>query len=254
MTRIDDLNKLLQWKLLKGSHKFPGSDGGTCISEAAVVAAGFEYRSIHEARDCPVCFSRVIATYAIGLNDVMPDDLRQELLMPFVTRLAGTKDTLEVEMKRASYIAVQTIKRILPISLRGFGILEDCVRLCEGVSDLDAAHAYATAAATAARRRAAADAAVTSAHYDTSSAHGVERAATAAADAANYAADAAGRYYAAYYAAEAIAEASVWSTDKIFAIAVAILNEAINLGNQAAPAETALVVARMRRQKELATG
>src|SRR5271154_1239788 len=97
-----EFDNILNWKLRRGSHTFPGPDGGTCISEAAVVAAGFKYRSIHRAADCPACFSRVIATYAISLNDnIYDDDIRQRLLMPFVTRLAGTADTEEVEIERA---------------------------------------------------------------------------------------------------------------------------------------------------------
>jgi hypothetical protein len=109
-------DKILNWKLLRGSHQFPGPAGGTCINEAAIVATGFEYREVKSADDCPPCFSRVIAGYAIRLNDSMPADLRQELLMPFVLRLAGTVDTHEKEIERAAYIAIQTIKRILPIA------------------------------------------------------------------------------------------------------------------------------------------
>lgn len=33
---------ILNWTLKAGSHDFPGPDGGTCINEAAIVAAGFE--------------------------------------------------------------------------------------------------------------------------------------------------------------------------------------------------------------------
>src|SRR5687768_2512429 len=113
-----DWNKILNWKLLKGPHKFPGPDGGTCINEAAIVAAGFKYHKVESADDCPPCFSRPIAAYAIGLNDRMPDRLRQELLLPFVTRLAGTADTKAIERARAEYIVIQTIRRILPIALR----------------------------------------------------------------------------------------------------------------------------------------
>ena len=40
MTDITNLHSLLDWKLLRGSHDWPGSDGGTCINEAAIVAAG----------------------------------------------------------------------------------------------------------------------------------------------------------------------------------------------------------------------
>ena len=131
---------ILNWKLLNGSHDLPGPDGGTCINEAAIVAAGFKYRPVKSADDCPPCFSRVVAGYAIRLNDAMPDDLRQELLTPFVTRLAGTADTPEKEIERATHIAVQTIKRILPISLRAVG-LEDHARQCEQANDLTAAYA-----------------------------------------------------------------------------------------------------------------
>src|SRR5262245_22059723 len=105
-----DWNKILNWRLLANSHKFPGPDGGTCINEAAIVAAGFEYRAVGSANDCPRCFSRVIAEYALRLNDAMPDDLRQALLTPYVVRLAGTADTQEIEVKRVIHIAVQTVK------------------------------------------------------------------------------------------------------------------------------------------------
>lgn len=44
---------MLDWTLLKGSHDFPGPDGGTCINEAAIIAAGFEYRPVRSWSDCP---------------------------------------------------------------------------------------------------------------------------------------------------------------------------------------------------------
>jgi len=46
---------ILNWKLLGGSHEFPGKDGGTCINEAAVVAAGFAYQPIHNVKNMPPC-------------------------------------------------------------------------------------------------------------------------------------------------------------------------------------------------------
>jgi hypothetical protein len=112
-----DWNSLLNWKLLKGSHEFPGPDGGTCINEAAVVAAGFKYREINDVHDCPPCFSRVIAAFALSLNDWMDDALRQELLLPFVVRLAGTADD-DNEFFRAQHIVEQTKRRILPDVMR----------------------------------------------------------------------------------------------------------------------------------------
>jgi hypothetical protein len=118
MTKLDCLAPMLDWKLLYGSHDFPGPDGGTCINEAAIVAAGFEYRKIDRVQDCPPCFSRPIAALALRMNDRMPKGLRQELLLPFVTRLAGTADTPEVEELRTKLIAVRLCREILAPLLR----------------------------------------------------------------------------------------------------------------------------------------
>jgi hypothetical protein len=106
---------ILNWKLRGGSHDFPGPDGGTCVNEAAIVAAGFKYRAVTGARDCPRCFSRPVAAYALVLNDTMPEALRQELLLPFVVRLAGTADTLTIERARASFMCLATFQRLLPL-------------------------------------------------------------------------------------------------------------------------------------------
>jgi hypothetical protein len=110
---MTDFSHILNWRLRAGSHDFPGPDGGTCITEAAIVAMGFEYRKIASSSDCPICFSHPISQYAICLNDRMPDDIRNELLMPFVTRLGGTKDVPEVEAKRSEFIIVQIARRII---------------------------------------------------------------------------------------------------------------------------------------------
>lgn len=112
---MKNFDHIVNWKLLAGSHEFPRPDGGTCINEAAIVAAGFEYKKISCADDCPPCFSRVIAGYAIMLNDWMPDDMRQELLMPFVTRMAGTRDSPHMEERRVEYMIIQIAKRIMPL-------------------------------------------------------------------------------------------------------------------------------------------
>ena len=100
---MDEFKQILNWKLLRGSHKFPGPDGGTCINEAALVAAGYEYRPITSADDMPECFSRPICWFALRLNDDATDLERQQLL-PFVTRLACA-DTPEIEAEREGYIA-----------------------------------------------------------------------------------------------------------------------------------------------------
>src|ERR1700719_2833635 len=66
--------RMLEWKLLRGSHEFPGPDGGTCVNEAAVVAAGHPYRAVRSIEDCPASFSRPAATYAMFLNDLIEND------------------------------------------------------------------------------------------------------------------------------------------------------------------------------------
>src|SRR5229473_2596541 len=114
-----DFRRMLEWKLLRGSHEFPGPDGGTCINEAAIVAAGYPYRAVYCVKDLPASFSRPIAMLALCLNDTLDDELRQELLVPFVTRLAGSADIPKTEMMRAQLIHERVVSGILlPAVLR----------------------------------------------------------------------------------------------------------------------------------------
>src|SRR4029453_15586561 len=99
---MDQFDHILNWKLQPGSHAFPGKDGGTCINEAAVVAAGFPYRPIRDVKDMPNGFSRPFSQLALLLNDEADNEERQDLL-PYVTRLACA-DTAEVEREREAYI------------------------------------------------------------------------------------------------------------------------------------------------------
>jgi hypothetical protein len=103
---MGDFDHILNWKLQQGSHTFPGPDGGTCINEAALVAAGYAYRPIRHVQEMPLCFSRPICGLALTLNDQAADSERQRLL-PFVTRLACA-DTPQVERVRADYIKAQS--------------------------------------------------------------------------------------------------------------------------------------------------
>jgi hypothetical protein len=105
MVIMHSFDHVLNWKLKQGSHAFPGRDGGTCINEAAIVAAGFPYQPVRSVYDMPKCFSRPIRTLAMQMNDEASDEERQQLL-PFVTRLACA-DTLEVEQEREAYIAAR---------------------------------------------------------------------------------------------------------------------------------------------------
>jgi hypothetical protein len=103
MAAMDNFDHILNWKLKRGSHPFPGKDGGTCINEAAIVVAGFPYRPVRAVQDMPACFSRPICALAMQLNDDA-GDVERQLLLPFVTRLACA-DTPEVEMVREVYVA-----------------------------------------------------------------------------------------------------------------------------------------------------
>jgi hypothetical protein len=126
---IAQFERMLDWKLLRGSHEFPGPDGGTCVNEAALVAAGYPYRAVYSVQDLPASFSRPVAMLALCLNDTVEDEQRQKLLLPFVTRLAGSADSEAVEMDRAQAILERTICDILVPALKKAGyadVLERC--------------------------------------------------------------------------------------------------------------------------------
>src|SRR5258705_10240194 len=131
-----DFERMLNWKILRGSHEFPGPDGGTCVNEAAIVAGGYPYHPVRRIDDCPASFSRPLALYAMCLNEiVLSDQLRQELLLPFVTRLAGSADSLEVEMARVALILQRTVATILPEALMRAGYDRDA-RRCRAVQTI----------------------------------------------------------------------------------------------------------------------
>jgi hypothetical protein len=115
---------------LRGSHPFPGPDGGTCLNEAAIVAAGHSYRAVRSIEDCPENFSRPAATYALFLNDLIENDaLRARVLMPFVTRLDGSADELATEKARAELIVLRTASAILAPALLRHGFFEASEKL-----------------------------------------------------------------------------------------------------------------------------
>ena len=122
---MKDFDHILNWKLLVGSHEFPGKDGGTCINEAAVVAAGFDYRPIRNVNQMPSCFSRPICQLAMSLNDEARGHDRQRLL-PYVTRLACA-DSNEIEQQRQTYISSR-VPRYMSLD-RGIEILEGALAI-----------------------------------------------------------------------------------------------------------------------------
>src|ERR687886_2803651 len=123
---MEEFDHILNWTLKAGSHRFPGPDGGTCINEVALVAAGFEYQPIVHVGQMPRCFSRPICRLAMWLNDHATEAERQRLL-PFVARLACA-DTWWVERKRQAYIQSQLPWWTLSME-RGIEILEGALAI-----------------------------------------------------------------------------------------------------------------------------
>lgn len=146
---------LLNWQLLAGSHEFPGPSGGTCINEAALVAAGFPYKSVQSAHDMPACFSRVISAFAIGLNDGFSNAERQRLI-PFVTRLAGSADSREVEQKRAEYLVKSLVNNVISRMMTLLGKPE-LAQACADATTMEDCRTTTTAAARYAAAAAADD-------------------------------------------------------------------------------------------------
>jgi hypothetical protein len=122
---MDAFDHILHWKLTEGSHRFPGTDGGTCINEAAIVAVGFKYQPVRRVEDMPDCFSRPICRLAMNLNDTA-DDVERQHLIRFVTRLACA-DTPEIERQRAAYIQARTARHYT--FFEGLQILEDTLAI-----------------------------------------------------------------------------------------------------------------------------
>src|ERR671933_2866769 len=123
---MDGFDHILNWTLKAGSHQFPGPDGGTCINEAALVAAGFEYQPVRRVEEMPPCFSRPICRFAMLLNDEVDDEERQ-LLLPFVTRLACA-DHWKIESTREAYIQSH-MRRGKLTTKRGIEILEGALAI-----------------------------------------------------------------------------------------------------------------------------
>ena len=137
---MQGFDHLLDWTLKAGSHAFPGPEGGTCINEAALVAAGFAYREIRAAEAMPPCFSRPICRFAMWLNDRAGDAERQRLL-PYVLRLACA-DAPEIERLRGAYIEQQTRGFQVRVTFeRGLAILEGALSIGRHADPLGAAEA-----------------------------------------------------------------------------------------------------------------
>jgi hypothetical protein len=176
---------IIDYTLRPGSHE--SRQDGLCAMEWIAYLAGEKHS------DYPSCVDLALRGFAIGLNDNLPDDLRQQL-RPYLARMIGTADDGRSEERRyavadwaihvaAAHAHVRVGRNDLAEKLRAIPEVRDVIsaleagRVARGVAhphdQADAANAAADAAAHAA------DAA------------GTARAARAATDAAKAAAAAA---------------------------------------------------------------
>lgn len=218
----------INFRLAKGAHASPSGLGDLCVNEAAIVAAGFAYQMVGQAEHMPPCFSRVIAEYALTLNDSMPDDERQKL-KPFILRLANTADTPNVERQRAEYLAMQAVTVFVATALDAARLSAHAAR-CRGATTLVEAEAAARAAAFAARAEVMEPA----------------RAAVAAAVAA------AGEWTVAPRAAARAAGAAAAAVAGGWGAALAALDGVLAIGKQADPLDLAIAVNRLDNAKQAA--
>ena len=218
-TQEIDLNVL---HIGHGSH--PDRSNGLCVMEVVAWYVGEAHS------DAPACTSPVLAAYARGLNDAMPDDAtRDKYLKPLIIPLVGTTATRGVEVKRAEHFARVAVTRLAPLALRTAGLKKEAetlealaqdasltsLRAAAGAAAGDAAGAAAGAAARAAwnAARAAAGAAARAAG---------EAAMDAAGDADGAAA------WAARAAGAAAARAARAATgDEVWSVAAEVLHEAV---------------------------
>jgi hypothetical protein len=128
-----------RFNLDAGPRESLSSDGKVCVTEAAIVAAGFEYREVADAYSTPECFSRPLVTYAIAPNDSALDTHRQELLAPFISRLAGSATSYEVEMERARFLVRETCRRIVTAFAAYILKRRDLAAPCKNASTVRAA-------------------------------------------------------------------------------------------------------------------
>lgn len=233
-----DFGRLLNWKILRGSHEFPGPHGGTCVNEAAIVAAGYPYTPVRRIDDCPASFSRPLALYAMCLNEIVLDDaLRQELLLPFVTRLAGSADSPDVDMQRVALILQRTVAEIVPDAFEWTERQREA-RRCRAVATAEDAVATVKELVAQDWRGARLNGLMSSlsmATEDYLAARAIDAAqysGTAIADVAEVIGAVGGR---------AAADATV----KVYRRGAAILDAALQIGNRAEPVAIDMVAARM---------
>jgi hypothetical protein len=190
--RTLDLSRL---RLAKSSHQpadlsdeqIAANGDAACLLEAVAYVAGEKWT------DEPQCVSPVLGVFGRNLNDILPDDRRQELV-PLIPKLLGTRDEQD---EARSYLALDWLIRVYtPTWLRMVPALvsdADAIAGMPRIVDLESAAAVGDLVRDAAAHSRAAWAAAWAAAGDAAWAAARDAARAAARDAARAAArDAAG--------------------------------------------------------------
>jgi hypothetical protein len=100
--------------LAKGAHE--DLREGACVMEAVAYVAGEAWS------DQPQCVCPVIATFCRAWNDALPQNKRDELLKPLISRLVGTRASKKIETRRALMAADWLVRVYTPAWLRLAGL------------------------------------------------------------------------------------------------------------------------------------
>ncbi|OHT19945.1 hypothetical protein [Edaphosphingomonas haloaromaticamans] len=122
-----DFAGITEVRLSHGSHASAAE--GMCFMEMVAWFNGEEHS------DKPACACPVLGGYGITLNDNMQADVRDRLLKPMVPLIAGTRGTLDDQIRRAEFLAMWSINKIVPIALRLVGLDRHAIA-CEAATRL----------------------------------------------------------------------------------------------------------------------
>ena len=110
--------------LASGSHQ---DHDAMCVMEAVAYVAGEPWS------DHPECACPVITEFTTAWNDSLNDADRQRLV-PYISRLVGTRSSVAVETRRGRLCSDWLIRTFTPAWLRLAGMVEDAAAL-EGLGD-----------------------------------------------------------------------------------------------------------------------
>jgi hypothetical protein len=101
----------MDYTLSKGSHET--REQGLCAMEWVAYIAGEDHS------DAPVCVDPVLRRFGIGLNDRLPDDLRQRL-RPYLARMIGTAND-GLSQRRAFMVGDWAVRVVAPEAMDAVG-------------------------------------------------------------------------------------------------------------------------------------